>query len=178
MHKDVAVRSDKKRRSAVDSHNRKTNIRPINFTEGGFVLRGILRNEQSRKPSLKWLGPYRVVECRSDFIFIIEDLLTAQKKEVPGRRLKIFRNKDYHVTEKILEHLKYQTGELLTVESFTDIRQKQGIVELHVKWGFADKSDWVNISSLREDVPELFKEFLEELQKTGTKRQSSVASTL
>ena len=81
MHKDVAVRSDKKRRSTVDSHNRKTNIRPINFTEGDFVLRGILRNEQSRKPSLKWLGPYRVVECRSDFIFIIEDLLTHRKKK-------------------------------------------------------------------------------------------------
>ena len=94
MHKDVAVHTYKKPRSAVDSHNRKTNVKPINFAEGDFVLRGILQRERTKKPSLKWLGPYRVIECRSDYIFIVEDLLDGKKTEVHCRRLKFFRNKD------------------------------------------------------------------------------------
>ena len=79
-----------------------------------------------------------------------------------------------------MEHLEYQTGELLVVESITDIRRNRGIVELQVKWrGFTeDESDWVPISSLREDVPELVTEYLEELPSSGTKRQRSIAASL
>ena len=40
MHKDVSEASSQSRRAAVDSHNRKTGVRPINFSEGDFVLKG------------------------------------------------------------------------------------------------------------------------------------------
>lgn len=43
MHKDVSVRSTNKRGAAVASHNYKTNVRPINFSEGDFVLRSLLQ---------------------------------------------------------------------------------------------------------------------------------------
>ena len=39
MHKDVSEASSQSRRAPVDSHNRKTAIRPINFSEGDFVLK-------------------------------------------------------------------------------------------------------------------------------------------
>lgn len=40
MHKHVASYTSAKRRAPVESHNRKTNVMPVNFTVGDFVLRG------------------------------------------------------------------------------------------------------------------------------------------
>ena len=106
--------------------------------------------------------------------------MDGKKTKIQSRRLRFFRNKDYRVSEEILEHLEYQTGELLVVESITDIRRDRGTVELQVEWrGFTeDESDWVPISSLRKDVPELVNEHLEELLSRVTKRQRSVAASL
>eukprot|EP00171_Calliarthron_tuberculosum_P014724 IDg14724t1 len=60
MHRDVELQSNKKRKAAIDSHNRKTNVRSANFEEGDFVLRGVLERFRGSKPSLKWHGPFRV----------------------------------------------------------------------------------------------------------------------
>ena len=100
------------RQAAIDAHNRKTNVKAINFDVGDFVLRGLLQRETGRKPSLRWKGLYRVISCTGDYIFRVEDLLSGERLEVHGRRLKFFRNKDYEVTEQLMNHLSYQTGEL------------------------------------------------------------------
>ena len=118
MHKDVAHRAGKRRVAAIESHNRKTNVRPINFTEGYFVLRGFMQHERTRKPSLKWIGPYCVTECRSEYVFLVDDLVNGKKQEFHGRRLKFYRNKDFQVSQELLNHLSYQEGELLVVEAF------------------------------------------------------------
>ena len=80
MHKDVATRTDKRRKAAVESHNRKTNVRPINFEEGDFVLRGLIQHKRTRKLSLKWVGPFWILECRSDYILLFENLLNGKSK--------------------------------------------------------------------------------------------------
>lgn len=180
MHKQIELTSSKKRKSAIDAHNRKTNIRPIDFTEGDFVLRGVLHGKTGRKPSLKWHGPFRVAECRSDFIFVIEDLLTGKKEESHGRRLRFFRNSSFNVTEEILHHLAYQKGELLVIEDFTGIRRHGTKIELRVKWrGFPDsESDWNNYGTLVEDVPDMVREYLDELRRSGTKREKALAASI
>lgn len=180
MHKEVAQKSSKKRQQAVQSHNRKTKVKPVNFVEGDFVLRAIMQRERSKKPSLKWLGPYRVTQCRSDYIFLVENILTGRKQEVHGRRLKLFQNKEYEVSEELLDHLTYQAGEVFAIEEFQDIRRRQGSVEIFTKWrGFTDEeSEWVSFSSLIEDVPEMVSECIEELLNTGTARQRSIASSI
>ncbi len=178
MHKDVAERSSKKRQAAVDSHNRKTGVRPIHFTEGDFVLRGLLQRERGRKPALRWKGPFRVTTCKSDYIFEVEDLITGRKQDVHGRRLKFFRNSAFEVTEEVRDHLAYQENELLVIESFDDLRRKNGDIELLVRWkGFGpEEVDWVSISTLKEDVPALLEEFLTDILKSGTARQRNIAA--
>lgn len=126
MHKDVLQRLKKKRAAAISRHNRKTGVREINFDEGNFVLRGLLQQERGKKTALLWKGPYRVTACRSEFIFEFEDLLTRKKRDVHGRCLKFFRNKDFNVTEPVLNHLAYQENELLIIDSFEDIRRNNG----------------------------------------------------
>ncbi len=155
--------STKKRRAAVDSNNCKTSVRPINFTEGDYVLRSVLQSERGRKPSLPWKGPYRATACRSDYILEIEDLLSGQKQDAHGRRLKFFCNKDIEV-----------------IETFEDIRRRAGTMQLLVRWkGFGDtEQDWVDLSTLREDVPVLVEEYLKDIVKTSTQRQRRLASNI
>lgn len=180
MHKDVARRAEKKRHAAVSAHNRKTGIRPVNFVVGDFVLRGLFRRERGRKPSLRWVGPYRVVAAKSEYIFVIQDLLSGEEVESHGRRLKMFRNKDFEITEELKDYLRYQQGELLVIDRFDDIRERQENVELLVKWkGFGEEeSDWVEYASLKEDVPTLINEYLNEIASDGTQRQKNIVAKL
>lgn len=134
IHIDVAESSTQKRKQSVASHNRKTGVKAINFYISDFVLRGLLQRERGRKPSLRCNGPYQVFQCRSDYIFPIEDLMTGRKEEKYGLRLRFFSNKLYNVTEALREHLQYHHNELLCVERLEDIRDHQGKIELKVKW--------------------------------------------
>jgi len=180
MHKEVFERTTAKRQAAIDSHNRKTNVRPVNFSKGDYVLRGLRESQRGRKPQLRWHGPFVVVECKSEYIFTIKNLLNGDTEDAHGRRLKFFRNKDYKVTEELLNHLAYQDGELLVMESFQCIRQRSGTIELNIKWqGFSsDETDWVSIHTLREDVPDMLSSYLDELRTSGTQFQRKLAASL
>lgn len=180
IHKKVAEKASKKRWKAVEAYNRKLGVPPANFDEGDFGLRGVLQRERGRKTSLRWKGSYRVVEYRPEYIFFIEDLLTSKKKEVHGRRLKLYRNKDFEVTQELADHLSYQQNELLVIERFDDIRLHHGDAELLVKWrGFNDdESDWVSLSTLREDAPVLVEDLLTYLREQGTQNQLRLVSSL
>lgn len=156
----------------------RTGVRPINFTKGDFVLKADAK--RGKKLRLTWLGPYRVTECKSDYLFEVEDLLTHEKATAHGRRLKHFRNADFEVTTDVTHHLEYQRGELMVIESFEDVRMTDGKAECLVKWrGFSNsENDWLTAELLEEDVPELYKEYLEDLARTGTKRQRTIAKRL
>lgn len=118
-----------------------------------------------------------MVASQSEYTFTIEDLLTEEPSKVHGRRLKFFRNKDFNVTEKVHNHLAYQQNAFLVVQNFDNIRSVQGHVELLTNWrGFAEvESSWVSLALLREDVPELVKDYLNDIQKSGYRRQRSLA---
>lgn len=180
MHREVKGASDRRRSAAVRAHNSKTGVREINFECGDYVLRGILPRNRNSKLCLHWKGPFRVTSCESDFIFEIEDLLTGKKEFAHGRRLRFFRNKYFEVTEEVKEHLLYQEDELQVVESFDDIRSSNGRIEILVKWkGFSeDETDWVEIDILREDVPVLLREFIDDIRRTGTQRQKRTISQI
>lgn len=180
MHKAVSDISTAKRRKEVEAHNRRTNVRPANFEVGDYVLKGVMTKDRVKKLSLRWGGPYKVTECRSEYIFVIEDMLTKKKEEAHGRRLKFFRNSSYEVKDELMEHLQYQSGELLLVERIDDVRRADDGVELLVKWrGFSDdESDWVSLQTLREDVPVMVQEALKFFADSGTPRQRDLVSSL
>lgn len=124
MHRDFVVRLNMKRRAAVKSHNRGTGVRPVNFTERDYVLRGLLLREKEQKPGLRWKGPYRVTACLSGYGFQIEHLLTGMLEDADGRWLTFFRNQSFEVTEEVRDHLAYQENEMTVIEKFKEIRRR------------------------------------------------------
>ncbi len=121
-----------------------------------------------------------MTECKSDYIFEVEDLITGRKEDAHGRRLKFFRNSTFEVTEEVRNHLAYQENELLVIESFDNLRRRNGNIELLVRWkGFGhEEVDWVSIATLKEDVPVLLEEFLTDIAKSGTTRQRKIAASI
>lgn len=180
MHRDMKVKSTKKRENAVSSHNSKTHVQPVNFYVGDFVLRAQTKRERGAKISARWCGPYRVITCKSDYLFTIEDIVTGCQEEAHGRRLKFFRNKDYQIKEDLLNHIAYQTNELMNVSKFVDLRNNKGIVQVLTQWKGLDSSEdsWENIEVMREDVPVLIQEFLNEIAANGSGRQKRIAKSL
>lgn len=92
---------------------------------------------------------------------------------VHGRRLRFYRNSDFEVYEEVKQHLEYQRNELMAIKEMKDIRNKDGKTDILVKWkGFHDdESDWVSVKSLAKDVINLLRVFIDDVKRTGTKRQ-------
>lgn len=88
MHRSVRESTSLRREQATASYNSRTGVRPVNFTTGDFVLKA--RATRGKKLQLTWSGPYRVVKCRSEYLFEVEDMITKQRRTVHGRRLKKF----------------------------------------------------------------------------------------
>ena len=84
------------------------------------------------------------------------------------------------MTEELKNHLSYQKGELLLIENFSGIRRKGTKFEIRVKWrGFPEEeSDWTKIEHLREDVPEMLDQYLNDLRVSGTPRERKIASSI
>lgn len=178
VHKNAAKASSKKNKSAIDSNNRKAKVNPVNFADGDYALRGNVQGRTVRKPTLKWHGTFQVVECRSNNIFVIEDLRSGKREEAHSRRLRFFKNSAFNVTEELLIHLEYQDSEAYLIVEFTWIRCKGRNFVIRVNWrGCPDiESDWMKLSNLRENVPDLIAEYINELAKCGTPRERKLAA--
>lgn len=180
IHREVQGLTSKARKKRVDQHNRRTNVKPCNFEVGDFVLRANSSTYAKSKVSVKWYGPLRITKVMSDYLFEVEDLLSGTSSVSHGSKLKIFRNKEYKVSEEILEHLSFQSGEYCVIDELVDIRKRKSQVQILVSWkGFADEDpEWIEINKLKEDVPVLVNEFINELHNTGTKTQKRILQSL
>ena len=84
------------------------------------------------------------------------------------------------MAEEIHNQLTYQANELLVVRELQDICERSGEVELLTCGKGFEKTedDWVSIEVMKEDVPALITEQLEEILKTGTWRQKRIAPSV
>jgi hypothetical protein len=78
---------------AINRVSVKVGVRPCNFQTGDFVLRGVLPRHKHPMLALRWFGRYRYVQVLTDFIFILQHLVTGEKREAQGSRflLSLFR---------------------------------------------------------------------------------------
>ena len=120
--------------------------------------------------------PSHGLACKSDNIFEIEDLLSSKMQDVHGRRLQFFRNKSFYITEEIKTHLSYQENKLLVVQDF--LRKHENSIEVITNWKGYDSSEnsWVNVDIMKEDVHEMFTDFIKDLQINGTRKQRNLAT--
>lgn len=173
MYKDIGKITQDNRSRRVCSFNIKIGVKKVNFDSGYFVLQGVAVKHVNNKMLMKWVGPQRVSRVITDQLFELEDVIYPKKSVVTASRTKFFRNKDFEVTEEVRNYLNYQVGEKCIVERFEGVRELDGEIQVKVRYcGFSDvEPAWVRFGIFKEDVPGLLKEYLEEMNSTGSPRQ-------
>jgi hypothetical protein len=92
-----------------------------NFEVGDFVLIAKREFRGGEKLGLRWQGPHRLAETRSDYVYEVEDLKTKVVTFIHSTRLRFYHDSSLDVTADILAHLAHQnTG--YEVRAFRDLK--------------------------------------------------------
>jgi transposase InsO family protein len=134
------------------------------FQLGEFVL--VAAPVARAKFKVKWMGPFRIVETLNDYVYVVEDVVTARRKSVHVQRLRLFAEASFQVTEDVRNQAAYD--DQTHVENIVDWRETDdALLELRVRWlGFTPAEDtWEPINQLHEDQPALVERFLRRVQR-------------
>ena len=166
MHKQVAESRTRRREQAVERHNKKTHIQPINFELGDFVLVAKRVSSDGHKLQVRWKGPKRISRVVSDFVFEVQDLIDQSHALVHANRLKLYADSQLELTEELLDSIDHNDPHYNTVEELLALRFYGPLerYEVQVKWkGFDDEEPtWEPLSVMQEDIPVMLKKFLED----------------
>ena len=164
MHKDVHERTTANRSRQREAHNRKTNLKKVNFTTGDFVL--VRRaGPCGHKLKFTWVGPRRITECKSEWVFEVEDLRGKGKETVHARRLCLYRADmdGKKLDERLLKAATHSEAVYQDARNLCCIRERMGQLEILIEWdGLPDSEDrtWEPLHKVHEDIPEMLNDFL------------------
>jgi hypothetical protein len=120
MHVSVQARRSKKQQDAIQRHNARTGVRPVNFHVGDYVLQAKLLRHR-RQTMDRWYGPKVVTKAMSDFVLEVEDLITKKRGECHISRLMLYRDRKLEDEDEVMEHLEYQQDAYHVVDDFVKI---------------------------------------------------------
>ena len=157
MHKDVNERVSKRREQSIKAHNKKTNIQPVNFSKGHFVLARSQGNK-GHKLGISWKGPQRIREVKSDLVYLLEDFVSGKTSTVHASRMTRYRAdmEGKEVDPKLLTYVEHVPTLYQDVENFHGLREAANGIEIQVDLtGLPEKGDfsWEPVKPLLENVP-------------------------
>ena len=137
-----------------------------NFDKGDYVMFATRRNDTgpSRLSQPCWTGPYQVLECQSDWDFVIKHLITGKKFHAHSARLKYYCDKELKVTADLKHQIAHDEMRY-KVTQFLGHQLEDGNYKLHTQWqGFdAEEATWEPIEIMIADVPKLAAQYVRSL---------------
>jgi hypothetical protein len=103
IHAQVAEKATRDHKAAIQKHNDKTHVRSPNFQVGDYVLVPEQRKSGVSKLQVKWKVPRRVASVESDYVFVVENLLTKELKAAHATRLRFYKDKKLNVTAELAQ---------------------------------------------------------------------------
>jgi hypothetical protein len=94
IHARVAEKDTRDRKASIQKHNEKTHVQSPNFQVGDYVLVAEHRKSSMSKLQVKWNGLRRVESVESDYVFVVENLLTKERKAAHATRLRFYKDKE------------------------------------------------------------------------------------
>jgi hypothetical protein len=165
IHAQVAERATRDRKAAIQKHNDKTHVRTSNLQVGDYVLVAEHRRSSVSKLQVKWKGPRRVARVESDYVFVVENLLTKELKAAHPTRLRFYKDKELNVSAELAQAAEHNDHQLYVVSKILDARynEQEMFHELLVAWrGFpGGEATWGPYSVMAVDVPDMVAMFVE-----------------
>lgn len=105
--------------------------------------------------SANWVGPRRVTEVLSDYIFKVEHLLTQDTEDIHISRIKHYADALVGTTAQMKEIADFSDRVWYSVDKIKDVRETDGNYEALVSWkGLSTSGDsWEPLTIMFEDVP-------------------------
>jgi hypothetical protein len=136
IHAQVAEKATHDRKAAIQKHNDKTHVRSPNFQVGDYMLVAEHRKSGVSKLQVKWKGQRRVASVESDYVFVVQNLLTKELKAAYATRLRCYKDKDLNVTAELAQAAEHNDHHLYVASKILDARynEQEMIHELLVAW--------------------------------------------
>jgi hypothetical protein len=142
VHAQVAEKATRDRKAAIQKHNDKTHVRSPNFQVRDYVLVAEHRKNGMSKLRVKRKGPRHIASVESDYVFVVENLLTKELKGAHAIRLRFYQNEELKVTAKLVQAAENNDYQLYVASKILDARynEQEMFHELLVAWhGFSIK---------------------------------------
>ncbi|OWZ22641.1 Chromodomain protein [Phytophthora megakarya] len=155
MHKTVA-KASQAARSKGRRNARSTGVKMAQYAIGDYVPYADVWAHTRAKLRVKWCGPAQVVNAVSSWIFMVENLLSGDERDVHASRLKFYSDDTLDVTEDLLSHIDHNS-EGHVVSGLLDTRYSEADKRFEnlVTWRGLSKAEdsWEPATTLLEDVP-------------------------
>jgi hypothetical protein len=171
----VAKKATRDRKAAIQKRNDKTHVPSPNIQVGNYVLVAEHRKSGVSKLQVKWKGPHRVASVESDYVFVVENLLTKELKAAHATRLKFYKNKELNVTVELAQAAEHNGHQLYVMSKILDARYNEQAMfhELLIAWrGFpVGEATWDPYSVMAVDVPDMVAKFMESHEDIDAERK-------
>jgi Chromo (CHRromatin Organisation MOdifier) domain len=97
-------------------------VRSPNFQVGDYVLVAEHRKSGVSKLQVKWKVPRRVASVESEYVFVVENLLTKELKTTHATRLRFYKDKELNVTAELAKAAGHNDHQLYVVSKILDAR--------------------------------------------------------
>lgn len=167
MHKEVAATLDATRKKAIERHNAKTHVKTCILSVGDYVV--VARFHGARtKMSANWVGPRRIVQTLSDYIYRVENLLTKTTEDIHISRIKHYADALVGTAAQMKEIAEFSDRVWYSVNNIKNVRKEKGQFEALVAWkGLTDRGDsWEPLQVMYEDVPSKVRAYFKDKRKT------------
>jgi Chromo (CHRromatin Organisation MOdifier) domain len=165
IHAQMAGKATRDCIAAIQKHNDKTHVRSPNFQVGHYVLVAAHRKSSTSKLQVKWKGPRRVASVESDYVFVVENLLTKELKAAHATRLRFYKDKELNVTAELAQAAAHNDHQLYVVSKILDARynEQEKFYEILVAWRGSPvgEATWEPYSVMAVDVPGMVTKFME-----------------
>jgi hypothetical protein len=77
------------------------------------------------KLQVKWKVPRRVASVESDYVFVVENLLTKELKAAHATRLRFYKEKELNVTAELAQAAEHNDHQLYVVSKILNARYNE-----------------------------------------------------
>jgi hypothetical protein len=124
---------------------------------------------------VKWKGPRRVAGVASDYVFVVENLLTKDLKAAHATRLRFYTDKELIATAELAQAAEHNDHQLYILSKILDARynEQEMFHELLVAWrGFSvGDANGEPYSVMAVDVADMVATFMESHEDIYTVRK-------
>ena len=150
----------------IDTTTRKQDENLPIFEIGDYALYSFMdRPNKQGKLYYQWMGPFQITDTKSDYVYVIQDLVSGRQTDAHVTRLSFYSNSQLNVTGDLIDLISRQ-GMEYDIYELSDLKwdEETKTFAIRTSWlGFQDQEDtWEPFQSLLDQIPLMLLKFIDD----------------